>query len=192
GSGRDNISVGITVETELRPERMTDVVEKQSVVSWSTAMLLLGHCLLALGVLLLFVLAFTCLRRYLRRSKSKAPLPTPPVCRRQLSVHSVYPPTPPITREQLSVYTICRPTPPDSPLISVKPTGKSASPISLFTVDTTAIQPRLSHTSPPLTPPLYPHHSNIRTTCPQLGASPHLPLRTSWSVPGRLYRLLES
>lgn len=192
-------------------------------VSWASVILLLGHCLLALGVVLFCILSCTCLRRYLQRPEKAVPLPTPPTCRRHLSVKAVYPPTPPITREQLSFYTICRPTPPDSPLISVKPAGKTATPLSHFTVDMTATQPYLSHCyTPPATPPLKPHIANASINCTQpagplqllqpgglqqlvQSGGPHQlprsqltqtgvpqPLRPNWSVPGHLYRLLDS
>lgn len=102
---------------------------------WTTAALVVGHSLLAAGVLLLLLLLmFTCIRRSIHHHQPKifVPLPTPPICRRQTSVHTVYPPTPPITRQQVSVYTICRPTPPDSPLIFVGTPGKLPSSAPSF------------------------------------------------------------
>lgn len=160
---------------------------------WTTAALVVGHSLLAAGVLLLLLLfIFTCFRRAIHNHQPKVfvPLPTPPIYRRQPSVHTVYPPTPPITRQQLSIYTICRPTPPDSPLISVGTLGKSSSSSPSFlssprfhrSLLSDTPSPRPHHVLLPGTPPLLPHHSSTVTSLP---GSPELkaPRRCN-SLPG--------
>ena len=171
---------------------MADEVDKEHLtVGWTTAALVVGHCLLAAGVLLLFlILIFTCFRRSIHNHQLKAfvPLPTPPIRRRQLSVHTVYPPTPPITRQQLSIYTICRPTPPDSPLISGSFDKSPSSPsfLSSPSLHRSLLldmpSPRLHHVLLPGTPPPLPHHAPSIASLP---GSPQLkePRRTN-SLPG--------
>lgn len=96
-------------------------VVKQHVASVKAA-LVFAYSAMILGFILLLALALIyCRRRLLQRAaKHSLPLPTPPICRRQLSFHTVYPPTPPLVgRQQIQLSsTICRPTPPVSPPVS--------------------------------------------------------------------------
>ncbi|KAG7160403.1 hypothetical protein Hamer_G001642 [Homarus americanus] len=151
------------------------VAENEYRVLLDTAGLALGRFLLVLGVALPLILVIICICKHLHLLKKSVPLPTPPVCRRQLSANTVYPPTSLISRQQLSIYTICRPAPPDNPLTLGKSLGKITSPINKFHVDTITIQPDVSQrqqlgpTFLSLTPPLQPHHAHVRSTCSQPG-----------------------
>ncbi|KAG0724313.1 hypothetical protein GWK47_040818 [Chionoecetes opilio] len=183
-----------TMSTEL-PTMADEVGKEHLTVKWTTAALVVGHSLLAAGVLLMILIfIFTYLRRGKHNHHPKAfvPLPTPPVCRRQLSVHTVYPPTPPITREQLSIYTICRPTPPDSPLISVGTLGKSSlsspsfrsSPRFHRSLFSDRLNPRLHRVLLPGTPPLLPHSGSAPPIASLPGSpQPKAPQRSN-SLPG--------
>lgn len=156
----------------------------------TAAALGLAHCLLGLGVLMLLFLVLMAVRRCLQRNTKPVPLPTPPICRRKLSVHTVYPPTPPITRQQMSIYTICRPTPPDSPLLSLTSGGKLTSPTSALPQSFFGQCQEPSYTSLQLTPPLQPH-GRAQPTCSLPDRAQNQPLCTTWSLPGRPYQLLE-
>lgn len=169
-----------------------EVGKEHLTVWWTTAALVVGHSLLAAGVLLLLLFIFTCIRRSVHHHQPKVfvPLPTPPICRRQISVHTVYPPTPPITRQQLSVYTICRPTPPDSPLISVGTSGKlpSSAPSFLSSPhirrsllpDTSTSRPYRAHLL--VKSPLMPN--NIPSAASLPGSPKLKPPRRTNSLPG--------
>lgn len=153
----------------------------------------LAHCLLGIGVLMLLFMVLAAVRQCLQKPRKPVPLPTPPICRRKPSCHTVYPPTPPISRQQMSVYTICRPTPPESPLVSITSSGKPTASTST----TSLYQPFFyhleepSHSSLQLTPPLKPHHSRLHNTASLPDRVQHQQLRTAWSLPGSPYQLLE-
>lgn len=147
--------------------KMSSVEREYS--GWHYPTLILGTCILALGLLMLFIFIMTCLIKIMKRPKQMVPLPTPPVCHRKLSTHTVYPPTPPISREKASIYTICRPTPPESPLVfskafsSAKASLPAPVPVHL-----------LNRAEATRTPPLKPKHR---------------PLHTTLSLPGQLQDL---
>nr|XP_045612369.1 leucine-rich repeat extensin-like protein 2 isoform X2 [Procambarus clarkii] len=165
---------------------MMSDVEKQNLLLLTTAVKGLGRFLLALSVFLLLILAIICIRKYLNRQRKHVPLPTPPVCHRQLSPHTEYPPTPPINRQLMSVYALYRPTAPDSPFFSAKSAGMSPSPFgSHFSLDTSVTQLSLCRT-PPLSPRLLPHQAPGRPIFYLPGSSPRLmPTRaTTSSQPG--------
>lgn len=126
---------------------------------WHYPTLILGTCILALGLLMLLIFIMTCLFKIMKRPKQMVPLPTPPMCHRKLSTHTVYPPTPPISREKASIYTICRPTPPESPLMFTKALSSAKAhlpapvPVHL-----------LNRAAATRTPPLKPKHRPLHTT----------------------------
>lgn len=156
----------------------------------TTAASVVGHSLLATGVVLLLLLfIFICIRPSInhRQAKASVPLPTPPVCRRQNSVHTVYPPTPPITRQQQLIYTICRPTAPDGPFISVGAPGKSSSPAPSFLCSSRTRRSLW----PDIVPPSRPHRSLVNKSpmmseiIPSVASLPgSKPLHRTISMPG--------